>query len=188
LPVVPLSLESLPLGPDDPLELPELPELPESLLAPDDPPEPLPLFPPLLPLLPPPPPLLPLLPPPPVPELPPPEACAWLMFTTAGATYTAVASSPSFLMISRRSIGRPPFFVGFENRVCVILPDRNLTRTGKSHSRLIYWMFSLTIRKRLQQDLQKIEALPSDLMNPDPSGARSSRATGPRRPAECRHG
>ncbi|MGL4296218.1 MAG: hypothetical protein ACRCTG_10915 [Aestuariivirga sp.] len=151
MPVVPLSLESLLLGPDDPPELPELPELPESLLAPDDPPEPLPLFPPLLPLLPPPPPLLPplllpLLPPPPVPELPPPDACAWLMFMTAGATYTAVASSPSFLMISRRSMRRPPILFSLKSQDCVILPDRNLTRTGKSSSWQIYRIFSLMNR------------------------------------------
>jgi hypothetical protein len=133
VPVVPLSLESLLLGPDDPPELPELPELPESLLAPDDPPEPLPLLPPLLP-------------PPPVPELPPPDACAWLMFMTAGATYTAVASSPSFLMISRRSMRRPPILFSLKSQDCVILPDRNLTRTGKSSSWHIYRIFSLMNR------------------------------------------
>jgi hypothetical protein len=133
VPVVPLSLESLLLGPDDPPELPELPELPESLLAPDDPPEPLPLFPPLLP-------------PPPVPELPPPDACAWLMFMTAGATYTAVASSPSFLMISRRSMRRPPILFSLKSQDCVILPDRNLTRSGKSSSWQIYRIFSLMNR------------------------------------------
>jgi hypothetical protein len=161
VPVVLLSLESLPLGPDDPLELPELPELPElseSLLAPDEPPEPLPLFPPLLPLLPPPPESPPpLLPPPP--EPPPPDACAWLMFTTAGATYAAVASSASFLMISRRSMGRPPFFVSFRERVCVIRPDRNLTRTGKSTRRMISRLSSLMNRKRPHDILQKIEGL-----------------------------
>jgi hypothetical protein len=154
VPVVPLSLESLPLGPDDPLELPELPELSESLLAPDEPPEP--LFPPLLPLLPPPPESPPpLLPPPP--ESPPPDACAWLMFTTAGATYAAVARSASFLMISRRSIGRPPFFASLEEQSCVILPDRNLTKSRNLGSNLIYWILSLTNRKRPPDNLLKTE-------------------------------
>jgi hypothetical protein len=122
VPVDPLSLESLSLesaalGPDEPLELPELPE---SLLAPDEPPEP----------------------PPPSP----PDACAWLMFTTAGATYTAVASSPSFLMISRRSMSRPPILFSLKTQDCVFLPDGNLTGTGRSSTRMIYRMFSLMNR------------------------------------------
>jgi hypothetical protein len=73
---------SLLLEPEEPPDVPELPPLSLSLSAPDDPPDPPPL---LLP----PPPSPPLSPPPllpPLPESPSPEACAWLMFITAGAT------------------------------------------------------------------------------------------------------